>query len=167
MFYMATHYTGVNVYNVTDNYTIGQNNQENFFLGGRMGGGRRADKKRRKNFVLGPPYSDTHFVFVFLWTCASMLFFFVFFQVGRKRRPLLYYSLLRATSILLNMGGRGKKIETPQKDQRRKKAENYRKRPKRPDKKYKKVTNILRWQHDCFFFFYSLSSLLRELGSLC
>ena len=30
--------------------------QEKFFLGGGMGGGRKADKKRRKNFVLGPPY---------------------------------------------------------------------------------------------------------------
>ena len=29
--------------------------QEKFFLGGRMGGRRRADKKRRKNFVLGSP----------------------------------------------------------------------------------------------------------------
>ena len=30
--------------------------QEKFFLDGQMGGQRTADKKRRKNFVLGSPY---------------------------------------------------------------------------------------------------------------
>ena len=32
--------------------------QEKFFWGGRIGGRRTADKKRRKNFVLGSPYDE-------------------------------------------------------------------------------------------------------------